>query len=56
MMIGGDIASTGNMNEDLYNHLQRLNYYKQNPPKSLGVEWVNNSDSFNFKELSRYSN
>ena len=38
---GGYIASTGNMNEDLYNHLQRLNYYKQDPPKSLGVEWVN---------------
>ena len=38
---GGYIASTGNMNEDLYNHLQRLNYYKQDPPKSLGIEWVN---------------
>ena len=38
---GGYIASTGNMNEDLYNHLQRLNYYKQDPPKSLGAEWVN---------------
>ena len=37
----GYIASTGSMNEDLYNHLQRLNYYKQDPPKSLGVEWVN---------------
>ena len=23
-----------------YNHLQSLNYYRQDPPKSLGVEWV----------------
>jgi len=38
---GGYIASTGNMNQDLLNHLQRLNYYKQDPPKSLGIEWVN---------------
>ena len=37
----GYIASTGNINDDLYSHLQRLNYYKQKPPKSLGVEWVN---------------
>ena len=38
---GGYIASTGNMNQDLYDHLQRINYYKQDPPKSLGIEWVN---------------
>ena len=38
---GGYIASTGSINEDLYNNLQRLSYYKQDPPKSLGVEWVN---------------
>ena len=37
----GYIASTGKINEDLYSHLQRLNYYKQDPPKSLGIEWVN---------------
>ena len=37
----GYIASTGKLNEDLYNSLQRLNYYKQDPPKSLGIEWVN---------------
>ena len=37
----GDLASSGNINEDLYNYLQRLDYYKLTPPKSLGVEWVN---------------
>ena len=37
----GQIASTGNLNEDLYSHLQKLNYYQQDSPKSLGVEWVN---------------
>ena len=37
----GYIASTGNINENLYSLLQRLNYYKQDPPKSLGIEWVN---------------
>ena len=38
---GGYIASTGSINEDLYNNLQSLSYYKQYPPKSLGIEWVN---------------
>jgi len=38
----GDIASSGNINKDLYNYLQRLDYYKLDPPKSLGIEWVNN--------------
>ena len=50
----GYIASTGKLNEDLYNSLQRLNYYKQDPPKSLGIEWVNNqihSILNNFKNL-----
>ena len=38
---GGHIASTGKINRDLYNNLQILNYYNQDPPKSLGIEWVN---------------
>ncbi len=38
---GGHIASTGSINQDLYDHLQKLNYFKKNPPKSLGIEWVN---------------
>ena len=38
----GNIASTGNMNKDFYNYLQKLNYYRKDPPKSLGVEWVRN--------------
>ena len=36
----GHIASTGKLNKDLYNFLQNLNYYKKDPPKSLGIEWV----------------
>ena len=38
----GYIASTGNLNEDLYNQLQKLSYFKKDPPKSLGIEWVIN--------------
>ena len=37
----GYIASTGNLNKDLYYCLEQLDYYKLNPPKSLGIEWVN---------------
>ena len=38
----GQIASEGNINEDLLNHLNELDFYKLNPPKSLGLEWVDN--------------
>ena len=37
---GGYIASTGNINQDLYDQLQKLNYFEKDPPKSLGIEWV----------------
>ena len=37
----GYIASIGKINEDLFSQLQILNYYKKDPPKSLGIEWVN---------------
>ena len=36
----GYIASTGNINQDLYDQLQKLNYFEKDPPKSLGIEWV----------------
>ena len=36
----GDIASTGNINQNLLFQLNKLNYYNEAPPKSLGLEWV----------------
>jgi anhydro-N-acetylmuramic acid kinase len=37
----GKIASSGKLNNELFDCLQSLDYYKQISPKSLGVEWVN---------------
>ncbi|PWH83474.1 anhydro-N-acetylmuramic acid kinase [Algibacter marinivivus] len=37
----GGIASTGTINENLLNQLNKLDFYKENYPKSLGLEWVN---------------
>ncbi len=37
---GGKIAATGTVNEELLNELNSLAFYKKNPPKSLGLEWV----------------
>jgi anhydro-N-acetylmuramic acid kinase len=36
----GKIASEGKLNQQLLDSLNELNYYQQNPPKSLGLEWV----------------
>ena len=36
----GDIALTGNINQNLLFQLNKLNYYNEAPPKSLGLEWV----------------
>lgn len=36
----GMIASDGNTDKDLLNALNGLQFYKENPPKSLGLEWV----------------
>lgn len=48
----GKIASTGKINDDLLHQLNNLKFYKQDYPKSLGLEWVNENifsliDSFN---------
>ncbi len=37
----GNMARAGELDEDLLERLNSLRYYKQKPPKSLGIEWVN---------------
>jgi len=39
---GGETAGSGNLNPVLLEQLNSLNYYHQRPPKSLGIEWVEN--------------
>lgn len=36
----GQLGRTGNLNNTLLNELNSLSYYTKNPPKSLGLEWV----------------
>ncbi len=38
---GGTLARSGKINKELLEKLNSLPYYQQNPPKSLGVEWLN---------------
>lgn len=37
---GGQMAAAGELDNDLLNQLNSLNFYKQKPPKSLGREWM----------------
>ena len=37
----GRIAMNGNLIKDLKNELDNILFYKDKPPKSLGVEWLN---------------
>ena len=37
---GGKIAASGNLNVALLNQLNTLDFYAEKPPKSLGLEWV----------------
>ena len=36
----GSIAASGTFDESLFNALNTLEFYAKNPPKSLGIEWV----------------
>lgn len=36
----GYLALKGKINNDLLDYLNKLDYYKIDPPKSLGIEWV----------------
>lgn len=36
----GDIAKSGMFHESMFRQLNSLDYFYQNPPKSLGIEWV----------------
>ena len=37
----GNLARSGEMNQDLLEKLNKLDFYHKQPPKSLGIEWVN---------------
>lgn len=39
----GEISKTGNIIEDLYSRLNKLDYYDNVYPKSLGIEWLNSN-------------
>ena len=38
---GGELARSGSIIPALLTQLQELSFYNKNPPKSLGIEWVN---------------
>ncbi len=40
---GGDLARTGVIDHNLLKKLNQLEFYKEKAPKSLGVEWINES-------------
>lgn len=37
----GNIAKKGNINQEILSSLNSIKFYKKTPPKSLGIEWVN---------------
>ncbi len=38
--LDGELAKSGITNSELFDQLNALSYYKERPPKSLGIEWV----------------
>ncbi len=49
----GEIGERGTLHKDLLKALNRLTYYHQKPPKSLGMEWV---EKYIFPLLNQYNN
>ena len=47
----GSIASSGKLITNLYEELEKLEYYQSSPPKSLGIEWV---DEYIFPLINKY--
>ena len=47
----GNLARSGNLNQDLLNELNALSFYQLSYPKSLGIEFVNGT---NLPILSKY--
>lgn len=47
----GDLAKKGNINSELLNKLNSLEFYSQSHPKSLGIEWCNEYISPLFSEV-----
>ena len=50
----GELAKTGKINQKLFENLNNLEFYKINPPKSLGYEWFEHTflPLFNKSELN----
>ena len=39
----GEVSKSGNLIKDLFNKLNKIDYYYKTYPKSLGIEWVNSN-------------
>lgn len=39
----GSLARSGKVNEEMLRELNSLKFYKKEPPRSLGIEWVNSN-------------
>ena len=39
----GELSKSGNLIKDLFNKLNKIDYYDKTHPKSLGIEWVNST-------------
>jgi anhydro-N-acetylmuramic acid kinase len=48
----GEIAASGKVEEGLLKKLNSLPFYQQRPPKSLGIEWVNENVLPYFKDTA----